>query len=374
MKIDLSAIDREQFMVHPHVIAGETCWLVQPQHIGARWEEGNMHLRSSVWNSEGELVSASFPKFTNWAERPELHPAPTDLNDARFIEKLDGSTLIVSKYKGQLIVRTRGTVDATKLDNGHEIAGLMVRYPRAFDLLHDTAAWSLIFEWTSPLNRIVIDYGTEPDIALIGAIHHEDYRLWTQDELDILAALLKVKRPRHYSFGSIDEMLKTVEALDGQEGLCVYYNGDQHIRKVKSARYLMLHRLKSELGSLSKVLDLYMAHLDTEAAHPPVGMQPESLYAYIARTFDFEIAEQVAPFIEQIEHAHAIVGANIEEVDNEMCKLTEAKLSRKDCALSILSRYKESGLSGLAFIRLDKRAVPAKTLRDLIERQLAPSP
>jgi hypothetical protein len=37
------------------------------------------------------------------------------------VEKLDGSTLIVSKYNGQYILRTRGTVDASKLANGFEL-------------------------------------------------------------------------------------------------------------------------------------------------------------------------------------------------------------------------------------------------------------
>ena len=120
MKVDLNTIDRESLMVHPHVVAGETVFLVQPQHIGAKWSRDTLHFRSSVWNEKGELVSASFPKFFNNGESPDLYPNPESFSDWVTPEKIDGSTLIVSKYKGQLIVRTRGTLDATRLDkNGH---------------------------------------------------------------------------------------------------------------------------------------------------------------------------------------------------------------------------------------------------------------
>ncbi len=39
----------------------------------------------------------------------------------RAVEKLDGSTLIVSKYKGQYILRTRGTVDASTYLQGAKV-------------------------------------------------------------------------------------------------------------------------------------------------------------------------------------------------------------------------------------------------------------
>lgn len=369
MKIDLAAIDRTQFYVNPHEIAGETCWLVNPQQIGVVWTEDNLHLRSSLWNSEGELISASFPKFHNWSERPELNPAPADLSDAELIEKIDGSTLIVSTYKDHVIVRTRGTVDAVKLDNGHEIAGLQAKYPNVFkpSKLCGGAVCSYIYEWTSPNQRIVIDYGPNPDLTLIGGIIHLDYRLWTQDQLDYLSTIIGVKRPRRYSFGSISDMVNAVEKMDGQEGICVYYNGGQSIRKVKGARYLFLHRLKSELGSISKVLDLYLAHMENELLRIQI-FSSQSFYDYIAKTFDFEIAEQVKPFIIRIQIAHSCAEAIITDVRAQVVELRS--LSRKEAALAIIAKYKESGLSGIAFLALDNKSIPTKTLRELIEREL----
>ena len=160
MKIDIEKdIDRESFMVHEHIIAGEVVTLVQPKSIGAKWNKNNLHFRSSVWNYEGELISASFPKFFNWGEQPDLSPVPNSLKNATVVEKLDGSTLIVSKYKGQYILRTRGTVDASTMANGHELELFKEKFLKS--LTHDTPdTWnvSILFEWVSPINKIVLNY------------------------------------------------------------------------------------------------------------------------------------------------------------------------------------------------------------------------
>ena len=121
MKIDLSKINREHFLVHESTIYGEPLYLVQPMHIGCTWTQENKIFRSSIWNAQGELVSAGFPKFPNWGEQPEVFPLPKSLEYATTVEKLDGSLLILSKYRGKLILRTRGTFDASVHDNGNEL-------------------------------------------------------------------------------------------------------------------------------------------------------------------------------------------------------------------------------------------------------------
>ena len=108
-------------MMHPHVLNNETVWLVQPQSIGCKWRQDNKFFRSVVVNEDGEIVSMGFSKFTNYGENPEHFPTPDSLKGCVCLEKIDGSLLIVSKYKGNFILRTRGTVDASKLDNCYEL-------------------------------------------------------------------------------------------------------------------------------------------------------------------------------------------------------------------------------------------------------------
>ncbi len=187
MKIDLSTIDPESFMVHQHFVGEHPVLLVQPIHLGSKWTKDNLIFRSSVWDMEGNLVSASWKKFANFGEKPDVFDVPVSLDGTSAMEKIDGSTLIVSKYKGHLITRTRGTVDTSKLDNGYEVDFLKDKYPKVFsDTLLDTH--SLVFEWTSPTNRVVIDYGSEPLLYLTGIICHANYSyVPSQQVLDDLA-------------------------------------------------------------------------------------------------------------------------------------------------------------------------------------------
>ena len=115
------------------MIAGEKCFLVCPKDFGVQWNKDNLIFRSSIWNEQGEPVSLSFKKFFNWEEQKELVPFPSSTKNCSLIEKKDGSLLIISKYKNQIIHRTRGTFDASNLENGHEIEFLKQKYPKVFN-------------------------------------------------------------------------------------------------------------------------------------------------------------------------------------------------------------------------------------------------
>lgn len=252
----------DEFNIKAFNFHGDILYLVNPKSIGVKWQRDNLCFRSSIWTPQGEPVSLGFPKFHNWHEHPELNPPPKSLKGCQLVEKLDGSCLIVSLYKNNLIIRTRGTSDATTLNNGNEIETLKKKYPRAFDLANrlevrdGSADHTLIYEWVTPTNKIVINYGNEPELYLTGIINHNDYSLLSQKSCDEMAAILHVKRPKRFNFNTIEEMLTGIEGLNGQEGIVVYYNGDQHMRKVKSAWYLALHSLKSNLTT-DKLADMW---------------------------------------------------------------------------------------------------------------------
>ena len=258
MKIDIQKVDLTQFMVHEHSLNGEIVHLIQPQHIGTKWTQDNKHMRSVVVNYAGEVISASMPKFTNWGENPEHFPVPTSLKNATVVEKLDGSTLIVSKYNGQYILRTRGTVDASTMANGFELELFKSTILNKLQDNNDTWGYSIIWEWLSPINKIVLSYGDEPIWKLIGFINHINYSLAQQDMLDAMAKKYDLLRPEIYTFTDISDMLQIVDKWQNKEGVCLYSKNDQVIHKIKASKYLLLHHLKSELSSLEKVLDVWL--------------------------------------------------------------------------------------------------------------------
>lgn len=346
MQINLAQVDRENFLVQERMLNGETVWLINPNHIGCKWARHTMHFRSSLWNNEGKLISASFKKFFNFGEQPDLAPVPTTLKGHRLIEKLDGSTLIVSYYKGKMIARTRGTVDATGLDNGYEIEVLKARYPKAFsnkDLL--TERHSLIYEWVSPVNKIVIDYGDAPDLYLIGAISHEHYTLAPQGVLNELAQEIGVKRPQVFSFDSVAEMLAGIEKLQGQEGLCIYTPDGQDIRKVKSAWYLALHRFK-ENANIETVLDLFV-----EYGYPSYN----EFETKLTTQFDYECFQMVRAFASRVVDAHK----EVEAIKAGMGRFIEPlkAVSRKEAAQNIIASYGQTNRASFCFQLLDGKTL-----------------
>ncbi len=286
MKIDLSQIDIEQFMVHPHVIEGQTLFLVQPQHIGAKWTQANKHFRSSVWDSDGNLVSAAFPKFMNWGENPDNFPVPTTLKDTHVVEKVDGSLLIVSRWNDKLMLRTRGTVDATKLDNGHELELFLQTHGANLENLLPVNGHhqSFLFEWVSPNQRIILNYGDSPEWFLVGCVEHDNYVLTSQDYLNWIATKYGFKRPPAYTFPSFEALISGVEQWKGKEGVVIYSDNGQTLHKVKGMWYLALHRMKEALASFDKVVDVWY-----EQGEPPY----QTFEKFITEQFDYELWVQI---------------------------------------------------------------------------------
>jgi len=383
----------EEFGFKPCVVGGDACVLIHPKNIGAKWNKDNMIFRSSMWRlSDWTPVSLSFQKFYNWAEHPELVSTPSSMKGVELMEKVDGSTLIVSKYKGEYIIRTRGTVDASKLENGFEIEILKQKYPRVFTSLPgeiETSRESLVFEWVSPTNKIVISYGDEPELYLTAVIDHNDYSLRSQDELDSRAVNLGVKRPRRFKFNTFDEMFAAIQALDyaktrefnapqeyqsttgaqavpelarGFEGFCVYFGRGQHIRKVKSAWYLALHKLKSELSSFDKVLDLWIT-LDCKSF--------SEFYDYVLENIDYEIAEQsrndaskVADATKEVERIIAGMQAFAESIKHLAIQYGFQK-GRAAQAKKIFEAYGQTNRASYVFSILDGKQLSRDAVKKL---------
>ena len=349
MKIDLDKVDRTQFMVHEHSLNGEIVHLIQPQHIGTKWTQDNKHMRSVVVNYEGEVISAGFPKFTNYGENPEHFPVPTSLRNCTVMEKLDGSLLIVSRYKGQYILRTRGTVDASVLANGHELELFKSTILNKLHDNNDTWNYSVLFEWLSPINKIVLSYGDEPMWKLIGFINHTDYSLATQDMLDLMAKKYDLLRPEIYTFTDISDMLQIVDKWQNREGVCLYSKNDQAIHKIKSANYLIKHRFKSE-ATLENTLDLYFSY------GKPSYQEFESK---LTETFDYECFEMVRGYASQIcdasKEVNKIVDGFKSFIDNQLKVLS----TRKEQAQKVISSYSESNRSSMIFSLLDGKTLTA---------------
>jgi hypothetical protein len=365
MKVDLQSVDLTQFYVNEHVLNGETVYLVIPQQIGAKWTKENKVFRSSVWDSNGELISAGFPKFTNWGEAPEVFPLPTSLKNCTIMEKIDGSLLIVSKWKGCYILRTRGTIDATQLENGHELEIFKQTILPIIDKFAApyTSEKSWLFEWTSPLQKIILNCGDVPEWCLVGAVYHDNYSLETQDVLDSWAKQYGFKRPATYTFSTIEDLLANVDQWKGKEGVCVYSNNGQSIHKVKSAWYLALHHMKSELASKDKVIDVWFSF-----GKPGYT----EFYGRVSSQFDHELAEQIRGDISNICDAYKEVEKIVEGMNRfvkDTCLLLgnpKDKKIRGQMAGKVLSSYGQTNRANFVFKLLDGKQLNDEDLKKLL--------
>jgi hypothetical protein len=371
MKINLNEIDAEQFMIHPHVVDGQTLFLVQPQHIGAKFTQANKHFRSSVWDADGNLVSAGFPKFTNWGENPEHFPVPESLKDTQVVEKIDGSLLIVSMWNGKLMLRTRGTVDATKLDNGHELALFLQKHGKEVEYLltgyPSGPSYSLLFEWVSPNQRIILNYGDEPDWFLVGCVNHDNYLLTRQADLDYMANEYGFKRPPSYTFPDITALLAHVEKWKGKEGVVIYSNDGQSQHKAKGLWYLALHRMKEALASFDKVVDVWY-----EQGEPSYAEFEDS----ITMQFDYELWSQIRGEASRIcdasKDVHRIIDGMQKFVNDTILPMGDPKDKKARGAMArlVTSSYGITNRANFVFKLMDGKGLDSEDRKKLLYQVL----
>lgn len=356
MKIDLSKVDTENFTVTHGDIGGTKCVLIHTSGVGAKWDKNTLHFRSSIWTLDGELVSASFPKFFNWGEQLELSPPPKILKDATIVTKVDGSTLIVSKYNNSLILRTRNTFDGHQHVNGYELGVFKSEIINKFLQDNPQSTWdfSLIFEWYSPENKIILNYGDQPKWWLIGKINHEKYTLSTQSALDNLAKIYNWDRTERHYFNDTQELLTHIGECQDIEGCCVYTNNGQTIHKVKSALYLAKHAFKSQ-ATIENVLDIYIS------LNQPTYNE---FSVYLISQFDYECFEMVRGYASNICDAKKQVDAIVRGFYKTIENIKELP-TRKEQALKITKSYGKTNRSSFVFVLLEGKTLSKDNYKKL---------
>jgi hypothetical protein len=350
--------DPEQFRYLDCAIGGDECWLINPNDIKCKWNKDNLKFRSIIIRkSDHKVISCSFFKFFNWGEQPDLDPFPQEGYTAR--AKHDGSTLILGVHNDEIIERTRGTVSVLSLENGSEIEFLRKKYPKLWAGVKLNPKYSIICEWETPTNFIVLRRVSEPTLTLIGAINTDTLEYLSQEELDKLAMVWEVDRPEEYYFETIEDCIKNVELWENAEGVVVYSKNGQHLRKIKASLYCQLHKILSGMKSTGNVLDVFM--------ESPKFENGEDIYKFMETTLDYEVAEYCKDSIEEICEAYRKVLDKIKKADKVIQGLRG--LTRKEQAIDIQQHWADWRVS-YAFSKLDGKEIDDKNLRKAIEKEL----
>lgn len=321
-----------------NVVEKDGLRLISPSHTAgvanAPWDRDTLIYRSRVETLEGETVSQGFKKFFNLDSGPlDLQVRMSDIVEA--VEnggavatlKLDGSLLIRSVYNGKVMLRTRGSFGYEHLDNAHEMTTFYEKYPRLFEtgLYGDI---SLLFEWTTPNNVIVLKYD-QPELTLIGGISHVDGHYISMSSLAEIGELLGVPVVKHFnmnaeSWARLYEQMVWDQTI---EGYVIRLKGEQVLVKVKCQPYLTKHALKSTLSS-EKLADMYF-----QQGQPTFKGFCEAF----ASSFDEETLIWALGAISNLYEGVKIMNAIVDALSRKA--LSRQDLSRKDAAIAGLAEY-----------------------------------
>lgn len=200
------------------------------------WNQVTTRCRGLIVNLDNVVIARPFEKFFNHFELDPLPTGPVHVTD-----KLDGS-LGILYYDGTApAVATRGSFTSNQATHATRL--LRERYGTFFP--HPN--WTYLVEIVYPGNRIVVDYGTDDDLVLIGAV---DIATGRSIPLDDAAATWPGPVVESFAYGSLHEALATPERT-GAEGFVVHFTDCDTRVKVKYPSYVTLHQIVTNLSTIS---------------------------------------------------------------------------------------------------------------------------
>lgn len=235
-----------------------------PNCYDYRWQDSRWRwLRSIHLDCKDRIISCGLPKFMALDHgSPAFRIRLPDLlaaakRDLVATSKIDGTCLIRYVQDGRVRFRTKQSF-SVQLENKFEIDDFCVTYPELANPLfcaHET----LIFEWVSPFNQIVVKY-PEPALTLLASIvydrdvawHEANLHLRTFKELESIAAQCKIPlidRTPLRSSTSVQDFLAKVQDLDKLEGYVLRFRDEQELVKVKSRWFLLMFSAKIEFST-----------------------------------------------------------------------------------------------------------------------------
>ncbi len=214
-------------------------------------------LRENTW----DIVAYPFDKFFNMQES---YAAKVDWKSAKFLEKLDGS-LIVLYYDAVL---DKWYTATRKMPEGDGTCPIGLSYGElaklsfkkmgiSFEELTSrlNKRYTYMFEMTTPHNRVLVDYQSLT-MTLLGV---RDIDSLKELEAEPIAKSLGLPSPTTFSFNNIDHMIEVVNDWNPLEHEGVVVLDDKFNRiKVKNIAYIasqaLVHSIHSSDRNLMTIL------------------------------------------------------------------------------------------------------------------------
>ncbi len=294
-----------------------------------------LECRGLKFDSLGNLIARPFHKFFNLGEKE--FPQDIDFSAPhRVLEKRDGSMIHPCILGDDLVFMTRkGKTDHADLALAHATDG-------ALDLCSNALSTGItpIFEFTSPLNRVVLGYET-PELTLLAARHTHAGNYLTHDELGAMANEHGVSLVADFDpIVNISTFTSQARALEGAEGYVIVFDTG-HRLKLKADAYVLRHKALDGLSYEKNVL-AWIAQNAVDDVAPLLHDQ--------AREFLLDYAGKVQASVQtHVAQIEAFYDANKD-------------LPRKDFALKAQEEI-DKRLTRVAFAMLDGREAQAEMMK-----------
>lgn len=205
------------------------------------WNEYTLMARGLIIDRSYNVVAMPFPKFFNYEEH-KAEEIPTGRFEV--YDKMDGSLGILFYHAGEWQIATRGSFVSDQAIRAKEI---LKKY-NVSSLFKDV---TYLFEIIYPENRIVVNYGEEEKLVMLGMIriHENTYSDLSYDYMVAHKMIVDHGIPlvvRYDGLNSIKE-LKSRNILN-QEGYVLRYENGFRM-KVKFEDYCRLHSIITNIST-----------------------------------------------------------------------------------------------------------------------------
>jgi RNA ligase len=215
----------------------------QKTQYESNWNKHTLMCRGLVLNSKGDIVARPFPKFFNYEEVAGKVPTRESYE---IFEKMDGSLGIFFWYADektetlQPVFASRGSFTSEQAVKGWEMLQKLPYHDLAYGHTH-------MFEIIYPENRIVVDYGAQEKLVLLGVMHtsggteipHKNLEEHLGDSFELVKA---------YHSENGWEHLKSLNEPN-KEGFVIRFNSGFRM-KIKFEDYVRLHRIITQVSNI----------------------------------------------------------------------------------------------------------------------------
>lgn len=198
--------------------------------------------RGITFDESGRCISRPLHKFFNVDERPETQMSVLNFDAAVLYEKRDGSMLTPVLINDRIHWKTKKSFYSDVAIHASRGATQNVM-ALSMELLKQNI--TPVFEYTSPFNRIVIDYGDQSQFVLLAARHINTGEYVEYHKLVELCAQHSVQVIKRWDLEPVSAIQGLATAVNF-EGYVVHHL-DGTWTKAKSQWYLINHRIMTGL-------------------------------------------------------------------------------------------------------------------------------